>query len=142
MAKRKATTPATGAGRRSKRTKTTTSNVFVWNLREWKKNAEVTYNVSIMTTISDRKQKVVKKVLGVPGGEVYPHELETLLTSPACSRIVTPIGYSPAGPDAEHDSVLFEHSLLATWSSGRRSSSQPKTGSQCQKAISDGSSSR
>jgi hypothetical protein len=77
MAKRKATTPATGAGHRSKRTKTTTSDVFVWNPREWKKNANVTYNVSIMAKISDRKQKVVKKVLGLPEGEVCPHELDS-----------------------------------------------------------------
>jgi serine/threonine protein kinase len=109
MVKRKAATSATGAGRRRKRTKTTTSDIFVWNPRQWKKNADVTHKVSIMAKISDRKQKVVKKVLRVPEGAEYPHELETLLAILGCSRIVTPIGYSPADPDAEHDTVLFEH---------------------------------
>ncbi|KAF2033246.1 kinase-like protein [Setomelanomma holmii] len=60
MTKRKANTAATGAGRRSKRTKTT-SNPFVWNPREWKQVTIFIPEVTLLSKISDRSQKVVKK---------------------------------------------------------------------------------
>lgn len=62
MTKRKATTPATGAGRRSKRSKTTT-NAFVWNPREWKEKKRMNNDVTLLQMISDRKQKIFKKVV-------------------------------------------------------------------------------
>lgn len=107
MTKRKATTPATGAGRRSKRSKTTTSD-FVWNPREWKEVKKMNNVVTLLEKNSNRKQKVFKKVMRLKTDRELPTEIEVLAKLPDCNRIVKPIHYSANDPDPQHGTAFFE----------------------------------
>jgi hypothetical protein len=112
MSKRKASAPATDAGRRSKRSKTTTNQAFVWNPREWKQTRRVTGNVSVLVKVSDRNRKVVKKVLEVGvnlADDPFPLEVWAITMLPECNRIVKPIYYASDDPDEEHGTVFFEY---------------------------------
>ncbi|KAH7085420.1 kinase-like domain-containing protein [Paraphoma chrysanthemicola] len=114
MTKRIAATAATGAGRRSKRTKIT-RNAFVWNQCEWKQTTIYTPEVSLMSKISDRCSKVVKKVLAVTPNSAdspLPFELRALAMLPECNRIMRPIHYSASDPDPQHGTAIFEYSPL------------------------------
>ncbi|EAT80358.1 hypothetical protein HBH56_146320 [Parastagonospora nodorum] len=118
MAKRKGTTPATGAGRRSKRTKTAPAPTFVWKSREWKEKVHCNDDVSILEKISNRKQKVVTKVLLVTEDDDLPREVSIMLMVPGCNRIVTPIHYTWDDPDEYHGTAFYEYyplGDLAQW---------------------------
>lgn len=112
MTKRKANNSTTGAGRCSKRTKTTTSDAFVWKPREWKEKAIITNLVSILEKTSDRKQKIVRKVLEVTEDNDLPREISIIAMIPGCNRIVTPIHYIREDPDEDHGTAYFEHYRL------------------------------
>ncbi|KAF2827424.1 serine/threonine protein kinase-like protein [Ophiobolus disseminans] len=108
MTKRKATTPATGAGRRSKRSKLTTSE-FVWKPREWKEVKKMNNNVSLLVSNSNRKQRIFIKVMWIKPNRQLPIEIEALGKLPDCNRmIVKPIHYSAATPDPQHGTAFFE----------------------------------
>jgi serine/threonine protein kinase len=106
MTKRKATTPATGAGRRSKRSKTTT-NAFVWNPHEWKEKKRMSNDVTLLEIISDRKQKIFKKVVRLKTDHQNPTEIDALAKLPDCNRVVKPIHYSASDPDDQHGTAIF-----------------------------------
>jgi hypothetical protein len=113
MVKRKAATPATGAGRHSKRSKTTTSNeAFVWKPREWKVHVALKSNDLLLVKTSDRRCKVIQKVLEVPSNseaDLLPFEIWAISMIPDCNRIVTPIHYFFQNPDLEHSTAFYEH---------------------------------
>jgi serine/threonine protein kinase len=113
MAKRKATASVTGAGRRTKRSKPTTiTETFVWKPREWKVKVAFKSNVLLLMKTSDRKCKVIQKVLEVePNSEAdpLPFEIWAISMVPDCSRIVTPIHYTFQDPDPEHGTAFYEH---------------------------------
>jgi serine/threonine protein kinase len=113
MAKRKAATPATGAGHGSKRSKTTTTTAeaFAWQSREWKETTVFTNDVSLLVKTSDRKQNIIKKVLAVNlnADDSLPKEILAISAIPSCNRIVTPIHYIFQDPDEDHGTALYEH---------------------------------
>jgi serine/threonine protein kinase len=115
MPKRKTTTIATGAGRRSKRSKTTTTaEAFVWKPREWKETIAFTDKVSLFVKISNKKQKVIKKVLAVDpdDNDGLPQEILAISAIPSCNRIVTPIHHLFQEPDEDHGTAFYEHYAL------------------------------
>jgi hypothetical protein len=78
-------------------------------------------NVSLLENRSDRTLKVVKKSLDVETKSYHsslPVEIMAIAMIPDCKRIVTPVHYSFADPDAEHGTAFFEHyplGNLAQW---------------------------
>jgi hypothetical protein len=106
MNKRKATTPATRAVRRSKRSKTTT-NAFVWNPREWKEKKMMNNDITLLERISDRKQKIFKEVVRLKTDRQNPTEIDALARLPDCHRVVKPIHYSASDPDDQHGTTIF-----------------------------------
>ncbi|KAF1839631.1 kinase-like protein [Decorospora gaudefroyi] len=111
MVKRKAT--GAGAGRRTKRTKTTTAGAFLWKANDWKVKRAITQEVSLLVSGTNSKQFLVKKVLDIDeDDDAQPPEIRALARLPDCNRIVKPIAYSHADPDPEHGTALFEHYLL------------------------------
>jgi len=106
MTKRKATSSATGADCRSKRTKTTTS-AFVWNPREWKEKKRMNNDVTLLEKISDHKQKIFKKVVRLKANRQHPTEIDALARLPDCNRVVKPIHYSASAPDDQHGTAIF-----------------------------------
>jgi serine/threonine protein kinase len=116
MAKRKASAATTGANRCSKRSKrTTTSQAFIWNPRQWKIKTILKADVSVLENKYDRTRKVVKKVLEVVSNSNHrplPLEIMAIELIPDCNRIVTPVHYSPSDPDAQHGTAFFEYHHL------------------------------
>jgi serine/threonine protein kinase len=115
MTKRKAATTARCAMRRSKRSKTSTSQAFVWNPHEWKQTSQMTSDVSVLVKIGDRERKVVKKVLELNGNsddDTFPLEVQAIAMIQACNRIVRPIHYASNAPDEKHGTAYFEHHAL------------------------------
>jgi serine/threonine protein kinase len=99
-----------GAGRRTKRTKTTTSKVFVWKPIDWKTKRTITDNVSLLVSRTNAKQFVVKKLLKIDVDEendAQPPEVRALALLPDYNRIVKPILYSHKDPDEDHGTAFF-----------------------------------
>ena len=74
-----------GAGRRTKRTKTTTTKVFVWKLIDWTTKHAITGNVSLLVSSTNAKQFVVKKLLEIDADDdddAQPPEVRALACCP------------------------------------------------------------
>jgi hypothetical protein len=84
MIKCKATT--SGAGRRSKRTKTT--KAFAWKSNDWKLNHALTDQVSLLVSHTNVKQLLVKKFLDIDpddNNEVQPPKTCALSCCPTAT---------------------------------------------------------
>jgi hypothetical protein len=70
-----------GAGRRTQRTKTTTTEVFVWRPADWTTKRAITENVSLLVSRTNAKRLVVKKLLKIDAdddNEAQPPEVRAL----------------------------------------------------------------
>jgi serine/threonine protein kinase len=108
--KRKAT--GAGAGRRTKRTKTTTAEVFVWKPLEWTTKCTITANLSLLVSRTNTKPFVVGKELKIDADDDDdgpPPEVRFLALLPDCNRIVKTILYSHKDPDEDHGTAFFQN---------------------------------
>jgi serine/threonine protein kinase len=108
MPKRKAT--GDGAGRRTKRTRTTGAEVFVWQPTDWVAKRTFTENISLLVRRTNAKQFIIKKELEADDeNDASPTEVRALALLPDCNRIVKPILYSHKHPDEDHGTAFFQN---------------------------------
>jgi len=113
MTKRKATTPAAGAGRQVKCTKPcTAAQAFVWKSKEWTEKMGLTEVVRLMVSRSNPKLLVIKKLFPIAGDSINdptPFEIRALAMLPECNRIIKALHYSHADPGPTYGSAIFCH---------------------------------
>lgn len=83
-----------------------------------KKVKKLTEVVTLYEKISDRKQRIVKKVMWIKPNRQLPTEIEALGKLPDCNRIVKPVHYSLANPDPSHGTsfwLAYPHGDLLQW---------------------------